>query len=178
MKKKLIPILAALLLIVIVVAITLASGLIKKYSFTDERADLNAYFNLQGEDQVGLVLQDEVVEDKGKLIDGEVYLNYNTVKNYFNSRFYWDANENVLLYTTPTDIIKAEVGSKDYYISKNKNTESYAVVKAVSYTNLDVYKRQGITMPRRFSSCRTAGNIIFPRPSQSISSSLRARTGT
>ncbi|MBU9725467.1 glycosyl hydrolase family 18 protein [Diplocloster modestus] len=129
MKKKLIPILAALLLIVIVVAITLASGLIKKYSFTDERADLNAYFNLQGEDQVGLVLQDEVVEDKGKLIDGEVYLNYNTVKNYFNSRFYWDANENVLLYTTPTDIIKAEVGSKDYYISKNKNTESYAVVK-------------------------------------------------
>ena len=71
MKKKLIPILAALLLIVIVVAITLASGLIKKYSFTDERADLKGYFNLQAEDQVGLVLQDEVVEDKGKLIDGE-----------------------------------------------------------------------------------------------------------
>ncbi len=129
MKKKLIPILAALLLIVIVVAITLASGLIKKYSFTDERADLKGYFNLQSEDQVGLVLQDEVVEDKGKLIDGEVYLNYNTVKDYFNSRFYWDANENVLLYTTPTDIIKAEVGSRDYYVSKNKNTESYAIVK-------------------------------------------------
>ena len=56
-------------------------------------------------------------------------LNYNTVKDYFNSRFYWDANENVLLYTTPTDIIKAEVGSRDYYVSKNKNTESYAIVK-------------------------------------------------
>ncbi|OYP21338.1 glycosyl hydrolase family 18, partial [Lachnotalea glycerini] len=34
-----------------------------------------------------------------------------------------------LLYTTPTDVISASVGSKDYYIGKAKNTENYVIVK-------------------------------------------------
>lgn len=149
MKKKMVPVLAALLLIVIVVAISLASGLIQKYSFTDERKDPAEYFNLQSEEEVALILQDERMQDKGKMIDGKIYLTYDTVKEYLNSRFYYDSNENVLLYTTPTDIIKAEVGSKDYYISKNKSSENYVIVKAEGktayialdyvqkYTNLD-----------------------------------------
>ena len=46
------------------------------------------------------VENNEVIDAKGRLIDGHVYLDYNTVYNYINPRFYWDSNENILRYTT------------------------------------------------------------------------------
>ncbi|WP_099469638.1 glycosyl hydrolase family 18 protein [Konateibacter massiliensis] len=129
LKKKIISVLAMLILLVIVVIIYVVGNIIEKYTPTDERADRTEYFGLSEEDEVALILQNAKSEEKGLLFNDEVYLEYNTVKNYLNSRFYWDPNENVLLYTTPTDVISASVGSKDYYISKTKNTENYVIVK-------------------------------------------------
>lgn len=129
LKKKIISVLATLALLIIVAAIYIVGNIIEKYTPTEEEADLTEYFNLSNEDEVALILQDSKAEEKGLIFDDEIYLEYSTVKNYLNSRFYWDSNENVLLYTTPDDVISASVGSKDYYISKNKNTENYVIVK-------------------------------------------------
>ena len=46
---------------------------------------------------------------------------------YINSRFYWDPNENVLLYMLPKDMVSVEVGSKDYNVSKEKKSEDYVI---------------------------------------------------
>lgn len=129
LKKKIISVLATLVLLVIVLIIYIVGNIIEKYTPTDERADRTEYFGLSDEDEVALILQDTKAEEKGLIHQGEIYLDYATVKKYLNPRFYWDPNENVLLYTTPTDVITASVGSKDFYISKNKNSENYVIVK-------------------------------------------------
>ena len=41
MKKKIIPVLVAIILIIIIGAVGIGSILIEKYSYSDERADLN-----------------------------------------------------------------------------------------------------------------------------------------
>lgn len=170
MKKRLIPIAVAVLLIIMAVVIMIIGSLIKKYTPTDERADLNEYFSITNEKEVALLLQDEVVEEKGLLIDGVVYVDYDTVKSYFNSRFYWDSNENVLLYTTPTDLIKAEIGSKDYYVTKTKNSENYVILKVdgdraliaidfvQKYTNIEY---EFLTEPNRMHVTYNWGNVTY-----------------
>ena len=35
------------------------------------------------------------------MIDEHVYLDYETVINIFNHRFYWDKNEEKIVYTSP-----------------------------------------------------------------------------
>ena len=127
--RRWIPVLAAVLLIIIIAAVMCISFVVKKYSASDERMDLNKYFSVAAEDEVAIILGDELTELKGKMIDGEVYVDTDMLYEHLNSRFYWDDQENLLLYTTPTELITAEVGSKDYTVAKEKYTESYAPVK-------------------------------------------------
>ena len=105
MKKKIIPVIAAGLLILVVMLFMLLGNLIEKYSPSKETEDLSTYYGLSSDTEVALILNNEVLDAKGRLIDGHVYLDYNTVYNYINSRFYWDSNENILRYTTSTDLI-------------------------------------------------------------------------
>ena len=55
--------------------------------------------------------------------DGKLYVQYDVIRDYVNSRFYWDPNENILLYTLPNDMVSVEVGSKDYMVSKERKSE-------------------------------------------------------
>jgi spore germination protein YaaH len=170
LKKKMISVLATLILLVIVIIIYIVGNIIEKYTPTDERAVLKEYFNLSNEDEVALILQDTKAEEKGLMFDDEVYLEYSTVKNYLNARFYWDPNENVLLYTTPTDVVTANVGSKDYYIGKTKNTENYVIVKVdgnhayialdfiQKYTNISYEK---FSEPYRVHITYQWGNVTY-----------------
>ena len=73
--------------------------------------DLNAYYGLETGEDVALVLNNEIKEEKGKLSEGRCYLDLDTVHEYLNDRFYADYNEGLLLYTTPDSIIRAEAGA-------------------------------------------------------------------
>ena len=128
-RRQLIPVLMALLLIIIILLIMGINYLIKKYSPTDERMDLYTYFNLEEGDEAAVILQDELTDIRARIIDGEAYVSTDILYEYLNPRFYWDAKENLLLYTTPTELITAQVGSNDYTVAKTKYTESYAPVK-------------------------------------------------
>ena len=107
--KKAIPVLVALVLIIIIGGVALGSVLIEKYSYSDERADLDEYFGVQG-DQLAIILQDEMVGEKALLRDGRCYFDLDTVQKYFNEGFYVDWNEGLLLYTTATEINSVPIG--------------------------------------------------------------------
>lgn len=115
-------------LFLVVLLVTGAAVLVKKFVPSREVLPLTEYYEVEG-DELLVVLQDKVHEEKGRLIDGEPYLNYNTVAEHLNKRFYWDANENLLIFTTATEIIKAEVGSSAYYVNKSKTDTKYQIVK-------------------------------------------------
>ena len=130
---------AVMLLIVII----LGAALVKKLTPSDEVMLLKDYYPLE-DTEVLVILQDQISEEKGMLLDGKVYLDYETVIQEFNHRFYWDHNENILTYTTPDEILQAEAGSNQYSVTKstiktNANTE-YPIVKVFAdqvYISID-----------------------------------------
>ena len=144
MKKKALPILVVCGLIVIIVAIMGVTSLIRKYTPSKERQDLNTYYNVSSDDQVAIIMNNEIIESQGKLIDGHVYLDYNFIHDNINSRFYWDHNENILLYATSQDLISAEADATKYLITKSSVDYGRAIVKASSdsaYVDLDFVKQ-------------------------------------
>lgn len=127
---QMIPVLIAVVLILITGTFMAGKFLYDKYSPSKEQADLQEYFHLDSEQEVAILLNDTILEEKGRLMDGRVYLNVETVYQYLNTRFYWDASENTYLYALPTELVSAEVGSSDYTIAKSKQSDGYVVLRA------------------------------------------------
>ena len=83
MKKKIMPVLIAIVLIIIIGGVSFGAKIVEKYSYSKERADLNDYYGMSGETDVAIVLQDEIIEERARLFDGVYYLDLNTVHKYF-----------------------------------------------------------------------------------------------
>lgn len=132
---------AAVLLIVIIAA---AVFLIKRYSPSKERMDLAKYYHLENEDELAVVVQGTLIEEKGIVLDGRPYVSAEIVKKYLNDRFYWDSAENLYIYTTPTELIRAHVGDNKYSVDKQTVETDYQIVKVdsdVAYVALDYVKQ-------------------------------------
>ena len=130
MKRSRNKINAALFLIIPVFFIIVIAVIAKQFMPSKERIELTDYYPVEG-DELLLVMQDEIAETKGLFIDNTAYVDYDTVVSNFNKRFYWDANENIIIFTTASQVIKAEVGSKAYYVNKSKTEVDYQIVKVV-----------------------------------------------
>lgn len=127
----------------IIIAIVISVAVLQKLTPSKERMELSEYYVVE-DGQAMVIMQDRIFEENGLYEDGTVYLGYETVVEKFNKRIYWDSNENILIYTTPTEIIKAEPLSKDYYINKNKVSMDYPIVKIKSdkvYVSLDFVQK-------------------------------------
>lgn len=137
-KKIVIPICALVLIIAILLGVTLY----KKFSPSTDKMSLTKYFNTN-KDEVEVILGDKIYDEKAIMQGKEVYLNLDTVKSVINSRFYWDKNESLLLYSTPTAVISASVGSKDCFTNNSKTSKDYEIVMIkddVVYVALDYVK--------------------------------------
>ncbi|HHV10398.1 MAG TPA: glycosyl hydrolase family 18 [Clostridiales bacterium] len=100
------------------IAIIIIAVVVKKLTPSDEVMPLSEYY--QAEDkEVVLILQDQIYSKKGLLINGRIYVDYDTVVQEFNRRFYWDYNENILTYTTPDEIIRADASRSTYTVTKS-----------------------------------------------------------
>jgi len=128
MKKKSLPVLAALVLIIIVVAIGIISNIVDKYTPSDEVMNPSEYLGVAEGDETALILQNQLVEYKGLISNNTAYLDFEAVKNYLNSRFYWDSEANLMVYTTPTDIITISAGKKKYSVSGKSKSENYEII--------------------------------------------------
>lgn len=119
MKKRVFTVLVPIVLILLVAAVAFGSILFEKFSYSKNRADLNAYFGITQADEVAMVVQDSVVDEKAKMVDGMSYFTLSTVEQYFTDRFYINSVEQVLLFTTDTDVIRINIGdgSNIMYVS-------------------------------------------------------------
>lgn len=128
MKKKILPVLIAIVLIIVIGGVSFGIKFMEKYSYSKERADLSAYFNMRGDSDVAIVLGDELIEARALLSGGVYYLDLPTVHEYFNSRFYEDRGEGLLLYTLPDDIVRTVIGSGE--VSDKNGTRSLEYIPA------------------------------------------------
>ena len=143
MKKKVIPGLAAIVLIIIVLLFILLGKFIEKYTPSKERMELSEYYGLASEEEVAIIINNEVLDVKGRLIGGNVYLSFQTVHDLLNSRFYLDSNENKLLYTTATDLVTAEAESSSYSVTKETRSLDHPILKldaTEAYVAIDFVK--------------------------------------
>ena len=112
----------------------------RKYGSSNEKADLKQYYGLEADNDIAVVVNDQVVKkttdeagnikpEPGKIYDGQYYVEYSVVHNQINKRFYWDSNENILLYTLPGGSVSVEVGSKEYTDITEKKSEDYVILK-------------------------------------------------
>ena len=114
--KKVLPIVIVMLLIIGVgggVAWSLLAG---RYKPTEEVLDYASEMGL-AENEYAVTLNHEVLkEDKAAAIDGRVYLSMALVTESINTRFYWDDNEKLFLFTTPTEVMKVTPDQQSYTV--------------------------------------------------------------
>lgn len=116
-------------LVVLILAGVMLAFLYEKYSPSKERMSWNTYYEVTATDEAAVILNDQMMETKARVIDGEAYVTTDMLYDELNPRFYWDSKENLLLYTTPTELITASVGSNTYTVAKQSYTEDYTPVK-------------------------------------------------
>ena len=116
--KKGLPAVVVLILIFVVAVIGAISFVVQRYTPTKEQMDKNEYYGIAADDEVALVVNGQVSETKGKVIDGSVYIDYDSVTNFINSRFYWDQETNTMIYALPTEIVETDLNqeSTDYRV--------------------------------------------------------------
>ena len=131
-RKQLLPFFVAGGLIALVLVVVLGVKLIQKYSPSKEHMALTEYYSMTEDSQVAITLNHTVLDEFGTLIDGHVYLDYEFVHDVLNSRFYWDENENILLYTTASDVISANADATSYMIGKSSADYGRVIVKATA----------------------------------------------
>ena len=161
------------ILVIFILLIGLAGGTIYwiKYGPTKETYDLNKYFGITAKSQMGVTINNDVLDAQALTDSGNAYLSYDFVQEYISDRFYWDSNENILLYTLPKDMVKVMADSKDYSVSDTVNSEDYTIVKTEGdttyialdflqkYANFDykVYKNPArVVITSKFGKCQTA----------------------
>ena len=131
-KKQILPVLIIVGLIVLVLLFIVGSKLIEKYTPTKEHKELTEYYGITEDSQVAITLNNTVLETFGVMLEDHVYLDYKFVHDVLNSRFYWDANENILLYTTSSDVISAKADETSYNIGKSSTDYGRPIVKATA----------------------------------------------
>ena len=127
MKKRIMTVLVPIVLIFLVIAVALGSQILERFTYSKNQADLNEYFHLAQADEVAMVVQDAMVDEKALLRGGVVYFALSTVETYFTDRFYVNSMEQVLLFTTDTDVIQINIGddSNVMYVSGTGQTLDY-----------------------------------------------------
>ena len=126
-----------LLFLVIIILVAAAGGFFiwKKYGPSKEKADLNKYYGLTQEEDLSVVINNRIAKSRtdgmpaGRIIDGQPYVEYSVVRDYINERFYWDPNENIMLYTLPNGNVSVTVGSSDYTSVTDRKSKNYVILK-------------------------------------------------
>lgn len=140
MKKKLLPALCAGAILVLMIAIVCISAIIHKYSYSKERQDLNKYYNISSEEQIAIVLNHELLETQARFENDCIYLDYQFVHDMINPRFYWDTNENILLYATEQTLYSVNADKTTYQVNKANTEYGKTIVRPTkdsAYIELD-----------------------------------------
>ncbi|MDO4619666.1 MAG: glycosyl hydrolase family 18 protein [Lachnospiraceae bacterium] len=71
---------------------------------TRRRMSAAAYYGLSSEEQIAVIVNEQISETKGLLLDGEPYLDYESTAAYVNPSIYYEKKKQLLLVSGPTEI--------------------------------------------------------------------------
>ena len=139
------PGIALIISIVLVIIIAVAGIFVvwKRYGPSNERADLEQYYGLDSKDEIAVVIDDEVIRSEdlaqdeaeglkvipAKVYDSEYYIEASVVRDKINERFYWDSNEQILLYTLPSGNVSVVADTNEYTEVNEQKSVDYTILK-------------------------------------------------
>lgn len=132
-----------LLLLLLILAVAAGIVLWIRYGPSKEKADKNEYFGINGTNQVGMTIDNQIPEVKSMKEGSQIYLDFDSVHDYVNQRFYWDSNENKLLYTLPDQTLSIPAGASEFSSGNGTQARDYEIVKMENdtvYLALDFVK--------------------------------------
>jgi spore germination protein YaaH len=130
--KKVLPFIIVILLIIGVSGGIAWNMIASKYKPTEEFMDYAAEIGLE-DGEYAITLNHTLLDSERAVeIDGRVYLSMELVTGTINTRFYWDENEQVFLYTTPTELITIRPDEQSYTVATMEDSkeadEGYVIV--------------------------------------------------
>ena len=148
------------LLLILIVFAAIGVFVSRRFAPSKAQADLASYYNMTAYsatnrqeaagDELAVIIDDKVLDNEDTAYfravkaDGEIYLAMPMVKNFIDSRYYHDINEDLVIFTNAERSFTTSVGStiynnsvtdKDagYVIAKMINDEVYLNIKFVTY---------------------------------------------
>lgn len=118
----------------IIILVALAALIIIVYSSVKEKYEpstqvrsLTDYYAVA--DNEAMMIFDETVDERTAYWqDGQPYLALDLVKERYIHRFFWSEAENLMIYTTPTEIIHFVPGNKVYTVNGEEKNSEFAYV--------------------------------------------------
>ncbi|WP_026506926.1 glycosyl hydrolase family 18 protein [Butyrivibrio sp. MC2013] len=150
MKKKAIPVIIVIILILLLGAVYAGNMVIEHFAYSKEKANLYEYYGMTQEDEVPIIMGDELLENRARMIDGNVYMSFADVQELINDRFYYSSEDDEVLYAMADRIIWAAPGSSNaqsengsemdygFEIVKKIGDELYLAIEFVrEYSSMD-----------------------------------------
>ncbi len=144
MKKKILPVLIVFCLIIVVAVLGVLTSVIQKHTPSKEKMDGQEYFGLESKSDAALVVDRQLTEEKVKIVDGRYYVADTVVGTYINSRFYWDEQQKVMLYSLPTEVVQIAPNSMNYSSGTQTIQTNYVILRAINdvfYMDLEFINR-------------------------------------
>ena len=121
------PPLIAIVLIAVVVAVSLKTGVFEGFSYSTETQDLYEYFGEAGNDSAVVVIAGEPTEGRIRIENGTPYMALSDIKELYTNRFFYEESSNRLLYTKENETISTEVGTSSYETGSGRVDTPYMV---------------------------------------------------
>lgn len=140
------------LLLTVIAALLMNTGCDLFIKTNDGEVDINWYMGLTSEEDgsvytsefgevAAVALEDRYSEQYAVVKDDNAYVNIDTIKDNIDDRFYWDQNENLVLFTDANNVYTTQIGEStidvveneevDYTISFVENDKCYVNMKFV-----------------------------------------------
>lgn len=126
MKKKR----SIILVILVALAVFAAAGVIlfKKFAPGLTQRSMSEQYKM-GKDETLIIVDGEMLEQKGKLVSSSVYVPLEIATNTMNKRIYWDDNESILSLVTTGGLITVNMAdSLHFSIGKQNNESPYQIL--------------------------------------------------
>lgn len=102
---------------------------------TRKQADLKSYYNIKSADDVAIITDDGISEQTGKMIDGEIYIPYETVSQEITGSIFYDTPTGTVIVTTPTEKLRFDAANEIRTID-DTNYVPYGLVYDYSNANI------------------------------------------
>ena len=145
-RKRRNPAVIVVLLIILVGAAGAVSWYVDRHTPTTEMMDLTEYYGSAGEGQAVLILNETILDSRAvlgnpsaELAEWNLYLPLNAVAEHLNQRYYYDAENNQILYATPSELTTASVSDQAGTDAWNRDGTIYLSLAYVHrFTDLDI----------------------------------------